>query len=207
MHHVIDQLGDISYQFNAQGYRADPFDDGPGCVFLGCSHTAGIGMPQHLTWPSIVSRVQGWRCWNLAIGGGAMDTCFRHCNHWLPQLKPQCVCLLTPQNHRMEIVLPEQVGTLLPTSPDSSVGEWHRVWRRIYPLWTAAQENADLNYEKNLRAISDWCNALSIPLIVMTHQDWKQCRVDLARDLEHAGIDSHQRLADKFLVAIRSQNV
>lgn len=49
----------LSYSFNSYNFRSDEFHEDTNILALGCSHTLGIGVPEHLTWPFFVKELTG----------------------------------------------------------------------------------------------------------------------------------------------------
>ena len=63
----------IEYRLNSLGYREKEFDKidwNSSYVFLGCSHTFGVGVKQQETIPALVQAATGIPCVNLGIPGG-----------------------------------------------------------------------------------------------------------------------------------------
>ena len=70
----------ITYNYNNLGFRSD-FDFKPGMkgdLYLGCSFTEGIGLPNDCSWPSLMSKHLDTPGFNLGTGGYSIDSCFRH---------------------------------------------------------------------------------------------------------------------------------
>jgi hypothetical protein len=69
----------IVYKLNNEGFRTpDDFNSNDeGNVFLGCSHTFGIGHHLENVWSYKVSNVIGDKFWNLYMGGTGVMTHFR----------------------------------------------------------------------------------------------------------------------------------
>lgn len=69
----------ISYELNEYGFRTpDSFkNEGPGNVFLGCSHTFGIGHHLENVWSYKLNKKIGGNFWNLSVGGTGIVTHFR----------------------------------------------------------------------------------------------------------------------------------
>jgi hypothetical protein len=183
----------ITYKFNSHGFRADEFDSTePGVMFLGCSHTLGVGLPVESTWAHIVSRSLRLNNYNLGVGGSSNDTAFRLAHHWIEQLKPKLVVLLSAERTRLELQFDnDQIYDL-------------SVWPIGFPIvdnfmkhWYSNDTNSNMNYLKNTLAIKQLCSdrnikyvqqeALAIPMI------------DRARDLQHFGEETQCRVADMFL--------
>lgn len=63
----------FTYTLNSQGYREKEWKDidwSNSYVFLGCSHTFGVGVPNDETLPKQVQSATGVYCVNLGIPGG-----------------------------------------------------------------------------------------------------------------------------------------
>ena len=94
----------ITYKFNSHGFRADKFDStDPGVMFIGCSHTLGVGLPVESTWAHIVSSELKLKNYNLGIGGSSNDTAFRLVHYWIDQLRPDLVIFLSADRTRLEL--------------------------------------------------------------------------------------------------------
>ena len=46
---------EFTYQFNSFAFRCEEFTNDPSILFLGCSHTVGVGLPIEHTWPTVVA--------------------------------------------------------------------------------------------------------------------------------------------------------
>lgn len=99
---------DIVYKFNGHGFRCDDFDvnSDKRILFLGCSHTNGIGLPLEHTWPYIllnhIKKETGYNIpfWTLATGGVGLDTEVRLYHQYGLKLKPQLVFAYFPEYRR-----------------------------------------------------------------------------------------------------------
>lgn len=183
----------ITYKFNSYGFRADEFDSpDPGIIFIGCSHTLGMGLPVESTWAHQVSTELKLKNYNLGLGGASNDTAFRLAHHWIAQLKPDVVIFLSTERTRLELHIDdEQLYDL-------------SVWPIGFPIvdtfmesWCSNDTNSNMNYLKNTLAIKQLCRdrnikyiqqeALTIPMI------------DRARDLQHYGEKTQRDIASMFL--------
>lgn len=200
-----DQPGAITYKFNSHGFRADEFDGAPCLVALGCSFTVGIGLPDHVTWPRQTADALGLACANLAWGGYSADSCFRLAEFWIPELKPEYVCMLTPPRHRIELLLDNQdsadqlpIEVFLPQSQISVFSANDHYLKH----WFLNDQNAMINQRKNILAIQQLCADLRIPCTILNaeqHVWWNQGKIDCARDSMHAGPTIHNALTKKFV--------
>lgn len=176
------------YKFNSEGFRSDEFSEEQGIVFLGCSHTMGIGIPYENTWPYLVSKSFNKKCYNLSIGGSSNDTAFRLAHHYLPLLNSKTVVFLSTYSHRLELI--RQQREILQffgpgTSPIKNC--------KFYDTWLSNDTNMEANKLKNILAINMICTNLGIKFICVDQSIMKN--LDLARDLAHRGIKSNIELS------------
>jgi hypothetical protein len=189
----------ITYQFNGHGFRCQEFDQSLGVIALGCSFTAGVGLPVDSVWPAIVGAKLNLPVWNLGIGGASMDTCFRLLYHYIHQLNAEYVLLLTPPDQRFELHTPDKVLCFHPQTIYHNIQKW----------WYQCSSNGQLNYIKNVMAIAELCRQHNRRLIVQTpdnalfglpHRD----RWPPARDMLHVGTQEQKKCANLFLQAIKT---
>lgn len=199
----LDKFGwtrdNVSYTFNSEGFRADEFTGGAhdSIVFLGCSLTIGIGMTLEHTWAYKVASSLGLRRYNLGVGGGGPDMCFRLAHHWIPRLRPKYVVMMTPHAGRMEVVLDDENRLYLPNM-SSLLGH------QFYMDWLSHPANADMNRLKSVMGIQMICNSIGVPLIEIPVEDCitipgKEACNTWARDLMHPGREWNENMTDLFL--------
>ena len=190
----IDQP--IIYKFNSHGFRADEFDSvDPSVVFIGCSHTLGVGLPVELTWTHIISTKLKLKNYNLGVGGSSNDTAFRLLYRWIEQLKPSLVIFLSPDSSRLELHMDnDQLYDL-------------SVWPIGFPMidnftksWLVNDTNSNMNYLKNTLAIKQLCNEHGIKYLQENVS--AICAVDKARDLQHYGEKTNRGIANMFLAKL-----
>jgi hypothetical protein len=200
----------ITYTFNKDGFRADEFTGGvnDSVLFLGCSLTVGIGVDLESSWTHRVASSLGLRHYNLGVGGGGPDMCFRLAHHWIPRLRPKYVMMLTPYAGRIEIVVEEAIIQLLPNSLKhlEYTGQREKL-EPYYETWLSHPANADMNLLKCSLGVQSICDSIGaqlieIPLIkleletLMGPGGWSGT---VGRDLMHPGTEWHKAVADKFL--------
>lgn len=183
----------ITYKFNSHGFRADEFDPSdPGVMFIGCSHTLGVGLPVESTWTHLVSTLLKLKNYNLGIGGSSNDTAFRLAHYWIEQLKPSLVIFLSADRSRLELhINDDQLYDL-------------SVWPIGFPMidnftksWLSNDANSNMNYLKNTLAIKQLCSEHHIKYI---HEEVSAiCAIDKARDLQHYGEKTQRGIASMFL--------
>lgn len=198
-YNLLDQFGwidkTISYQFNSLGFRSEEFSSSDNAVFLGCSHTVGVGLPIENTWPYYVSQALGLKCYNLGIGGGSLDLAFRLSYYLLKDLRPKIVFLLCPGRFRIELFEGDDLISFLPANPTA-----HKNLSYFYKCYLGNDYNHLMNQQKNILAIQHLCNDLGIKFVYLNEpQLIEQNKTDLARDLMHTGPKSNFDLAQRFL--------
>lgn len=186
----------IVYDYNSHGFRDHEFDQRPAWLALGCSLTEGVGLEQHQIWPTMLSQTLRQHVWNLGVGGGALDTCYRVLYHYIDQLNCQGVVLLCPNIHRFELFNPSGPQVFLPDHTRTAAEE------NIYRYVITSDENFIVNREKNLLAMQQLCSKSRIPFITM-FQDriWPRMVgiTERARDLSHPGPTFQKFVVEEIL--------
>lgn len=197
---------DISYDFNSYGFRCDEFTSDNNIVFLGCSHTLGVGLPLENTFAYNVSKSLNLKMCNLGKGGGALDTCFRLAYYWLNILQPKIVVCQMPEETRLE--LRDNLSNVENVDLwriESLLHYTHRFYKRH---WVRFPEQYILHQHKNLLAIKSLCQQLNIKLVVLDQNILTSITSsdrDYARDLAHFGRKTHEKLANIVLGKINEQ--
>jgi hypothetical protein len=188
----------ITYKFNSHGFRADEFDSvGSGVMFVGCSHTLGMGLPVESTWAHRVSTALKLKNYNLGVGGASNDTAFRLAHYWIDRLRPDIVVFLSTERTRLEVHMDDdQIWDL-------------SIWPLGFPMvdnfmqgWHSNDTNSNMNYLKNTLAIKQLCDDRHIKYI--QQEALSITMTDRARDLQHYGEITNRRIADILLDKIAS---
>ena len=184
----------IEYKFNSHGFRTDEFISNENSImFLGCSHTMGIGLPNHGVWPYLVSKRLNMTCVNLATGGSSPDTAFRMCLGFIDKIKPKIVIYMQPPVGRFELLSPDEVINI-------TVHQQHNM-SNYYDLWASTEYNNDLNYLKASLSINSLCKDRNTKFVMTSYEDIKNFSHpnSLARDLSHFGIKTHFLFANNLV--------
>lgn len=218
----------VEYKFNSAGFRSDEFSEGKSILFLGCSHVTGIGLNFEDTMAYQVAKSLGFKCYNLAVGAGSIDSCFRYALHWIPKIKPNIVVQIQPDPVRLECFFhvekpnKEKSFTHLLRLPFEIEKYPHMV--DFYEGWTGADINMELHAVKNTLAIRQICNDNKVKFVNFLWSDVFKCnpkinllhdpdvfknnpKIDLARDLAHFGVETNKLAADKVLAGINNGNL
>lgn len=192
----------ITYKYNSQGFRDDEFDQQTAGIALGCSHTQGVGIHAAHAWPGQLQRILGQKIWNLGVGGAALDTCYRLLEYWIKNLNVKFVVCAVPFISRYE-VFNNNWSNILPSMPlEINNLDWLVGYQKNYLLY---DQNGELNQRKNIQVMQYICDKHGVPF----YYDLMKGFVDekLARDLQHCGADTQERLANKFFNIIKGNNV
>lgn len=184
---------EIRYQFNSHGFRTDEFDSSSRILTLGCSYTQGVGLHRNQTWPEVLGQELGCSAWNLGVGGGSLDTCFRLLEYWIERLAVKAVVVLVPHIDRVEIVLND--------SRVESCGPWSDEFMKdFYRCWVDHSDNSAINRRKNILAMQAICNQRQTPILFYYPETEFRGEIGggKARDLKHYGAAQHQRLAGRI---------
>lgn len=96
----------ITYTYNSHGFRTRDFDlksVRPRILFLGCSHTEGIGLKEEDTWVHKVSdHFSEYDCYNMGLAGSSGDTVARFLYNCRNILSPTVVFILWPDTCRFD---------------------------------------------------------------------------------------------------------
>jgi hypothetical protein len=96
----------IKYKLNNCGFRTpDDFNNEDiGNVYLGCSHTLGVGHHLENLWSYKLNKIVGGKFWNLGIGGTGVATHFRLLLGFYKELKIKNIFHFAPKYPRYEFM-------------------------------------------------------------------------------------------------------
>lgn len=185
----------FNYSLNSNGFRCDEFADKPSVMFLGCSHTFGIGLPIENVWTNYVTESLSLNSINLSVPGGSNDTAFRLAYHYIPKLKPVAVVMLSPVDTRCELILNDKESLFFFNSGLMRIKE--NKLEEFYNAWMSSDTNFEVNRQKNILGVSKICQDHNIKFVCFNSEQFK--KYDLARDLLHFGISSHKVFSQRVL--------
>jgi hypothetical protein len=191
----------FDYTFNSHGFRCKEFSDLPSIVFLGCSHTMGVGIPQEYTFAEIVARETNLNCVNLGVSGSSIDTAYRMAVHWLPKLNSKFCVLFPTDNSRVELFYLESIPLSL-TSWTLNSPNIPKSARDFYKIWSYNENNLIINHQKTIEAIEHVSYRNKTPLHIAEFALLERTN-DLGRDLAHHGIKWHELMAQNILSNIK----
>ena len=190
----------ITYQYNKLGHRSkniDEIDLENYILFTGCSHTTGIGLELEKTFPDIVSKKLGYDYYNLSMPGTGIDILEYNLLTWFAKVKkkPKLVCIQWPDHSRYMSFHPEYERMI-------ERGTWDKEKDNIALVVNC--EDSGLFYARKKLVVNLINNVVNCPMISFNFGSQSQYdlenfvmkRIDLARDLGHAGIKSNEIFAN-----------
>lgn len=193
----------FTYKFNSHGFRCEEFTDNDSIMFLGCSVTLGVGLPNDIIYPTLLAKSLNLKCYNLGVGGSSIDTAFRIALIYLEKIRPKIVVgtFLFPE--RTELLTHHGAIPFNPAMLDlKNLNKVNRQYTLdYYSKWIEVPENAYLNQIKNNLAIANLCEQYNIKYVSQTTQPIIDFLTQ-ARDLIHPGTEFHQKLFLKLLEKI-----
>jgi len=190
----------IEYTLNNEGFRTpDDFNsEDEGNVFLGCSHTFGIGHHLENTWSYKLNNIIGGKFWNLGIGGTGVATHFRILLAYYKELKIKNIFHFAPLYPRYEFI---ENGVPY----DYIIGEYKEEWKLkfgnllINSLLT--NEQIEINWITHIKAIKGLAHEIGCNYYLIDCDDNLRSNDESlqARDLMHYTTRSQHELYQNFL--------
>jgi len=197
---------DITYSYNEYGHRCKniaELDLDNYILFTGCSHTEGVGLELEKTYAHKLSTALGYDYYNLAKAGTGIDTMIYNLNMWflLVQKKPKYMFVQWPDETRFTIIHGVQADPC---------GAWKNDEDTQKFIYYGDKLNFFLSRktlaEKNTQLMVDESALININVMHQKNSEGSKLilhKNDLARDLAHPGIQSHEKLVNDILAHIR----
>jgi len=197
----------FKYQFNSNGFRCDEFTTDPTIMFLGCSLTAGVGLPVETIWPELVARQLGLRCANLGQGGGSADTAFRLCHGWIDQICPVQVIYLKPPGVRWEMLVQEKTMLFNIHWRHGPIRKEFSEYETYVDDYMSDENNQYFNDLKNTMGIEQICRSRGVDFHIFDPSDLTHLWIpkSKARDCGHPGVDIHTAFAQHVIKTINRE--
>jgi|TARA_B110000908_G_scaffold45287_1_gene55137 hypothetical protein len=194
-----NELADIWYKTNRQGFRDDHFSNRQGIACFGCSHTYGSGVHNHQSWPSQLAELTGEKTFNLGTPAGSLALGIWYALHCLDEDLPNltAIAVLVPPMGRAPVAMKHddfyfvsnmRVELLEIISPELELDI--TTIDKYVDMITATSH---MTYDMQLKTLELIAKARGIPLVVtqlseITPSDW-------ARDMVHHGPRTHLDVA------------
>ena len=194
----------IEYKFNNYGFRTpDDFNsDDKGNIFLGCSHTMGVGHHLKNTWSYKLNKDLGGKFWNLSQGGSGVDCAFRLLYGFKDFLNVKNIFHFAPTMHkyRYEFIIDSHPKFMNIMYDNGKRAKRFLGDKFIYD--SLMDENvAKINYEKSIFAIKNISKDMNCNYYLLDEEvmDFKDDGSIKARDFEHYTINQQHHLYKSFL--------
>jgi hypothetical protein len=191
----------FTYERNSLGHRSKEIKDldfDNYILFVGCSHTEGIGVRKEDTFPEILSGKLKCDYYNMGLGGTGMDVTMHNLIIWFSVFskKPKAVVIQWPDFTR---VLTGTSHTAL-----RPLGFWHH--EEDYNKFVDLGITIEYFEAKKIMANHIVKNMITVPkvyfgiksLVQFDDSTLIEKSTDKGRDLQHPGIKSHERFAESI---------
>ena len=207
----------IEYSFNNFGFRTpDDFNDSDeGNLFLGCSHTMGVGLSLENVWSYKLNKKIGGKFWNLAQAGSGVMTSYRLLYAWKDYLNIKNIFHYIPPWHsyRFEYFANIREDKIEPVILGSHVWRQPELLQKLFKqtFITALLDDDYSNFvlQTHINAIKFISQEIGCNYYVLrdnlhaSNPDSPVKDKIEARDLIHYGIEKHNFLYQKFLGEIK----
>lgn len=193
----------ITYSYNKNGHRCKELEDidlSNYILFAGCSHTEGVGLELENTYPYLLSQHYNCDYYNLSLGGTGIDAIEYNLISWfsLIKQKPKFVVVQWPDHSRFLSAYPGY-PTLIPN------GSW--VQDEHGKKFIISAEMSGFFYARKYLSYKLITSLIDVPIVeAMFHAlspygsvNVTIKKIDLARDLSHSGIKSHQKITEDII--------
>lgn len=193
---------DIVYSYNNLGHRSASIDNinlDNYILFVGCSHTEGVGLALEDRYSHIVAKESNHDYYNLSVGGTGIDTMMHNLNIWLTtvQQKPKYIIWQWPEPGRY-------------LSYDKNVIGAHGMWQKdpnVINFILAGDMSNYFNARLKLAQIllEKLDNVITIDIFEFVDRKSNIFfeKLDLARDDLHYGVLSNRKIANLVLDIIK----
>jgi hypothetical protein len=194
---------EILYNYNNLGHRCKNFEDldqDNYILFIGCSHTMGVGLELEKTYPHLLSENLRMDYYNLAVPATGNDVVEYNLSTWFFKMnkKPKLVIVQWPDHTRFI-----EYDELHHHSLER--GAWNT--DPNYMSFIVNAEDSGMFKARGVMAENMLKNIIEVPIITCNFGSQKgygiydlyMTRVDRARDLSHSGINSHYAFTKMLL--------
>jgi len=191
----------IKYRLNNCGFRTpDDFNStDTGNVFLGCSHTFGIGHHLENTWSYKLNKIIGGKFWNLSIGGTGVATHFRLLLGFYKELKIKNIFHFAPQYPRYEFIEKGRPQNYIICNYNK---EWQSNFGNLMADSLLTDEQCEFNWISYTYAIKGLANEIGCNYYLIEGDTGFHSQDDnslLARDLLHHTTKAQHQIYKDFL--------
>ena len=194
-----DQLVDIWYKTNKQGFRDEHFNDEPGIACFGCSNTYGSGIHAHQNWPAQLAELTGGKTYNLGTPAVSLALAVWYALNFLDEDLPNLtgIAVLVPPMGRAPVATTNEdfynVGTMRAELLENISPEAMLDTATINKYADIVNATSQMTYDMQLKTLELIAKARNIPIAItylyeIAPSDW-------ARDFIHPGPQTHTDIA------------
>lgn len=186
----------LTYEFNEYGHRSKnvtEIDLDNYILFVGCSHTSGVGNYLEDTYPYLVSKQLNIDYYNLSISGSGIDVQLHNLFNWLVRYKPPKY-LVWQWTLEPRVVIADRENKL------QVVGSWSNIKEHTEFLLVGKT----INYFKTKRELAKNTvdnlpiKTIQIDIFPNLNAIFYQ-KIDSARDLLHYGCKSNRIISNAIV--------
>jgi hypothetical protein len=188
----------ITYTFNKHGHRCkniNELDLDNYILISGCSHTQGVGLELETTYAYRLSKKLGCDYYNIAISASGADVVQHNVLNWtytIPK-KPKLIVIQWPDHSRF-LSYNYEYKNLIPKG----------TWQEDVTRFIVNCEDYGAFFARKKLTTELLSNVLQVPVIRFNYggqvgydsDPIKMRKLDVARDLSHSGIKSHEAVTD-----------
>jgi hypothetical protein len=202
---------EITYSYNNYGHRCKNFkdiDQDNYILFIGCSHTMGVGLELDKTYPHLLSKKLQMDYYNLAIPATGIDIVEYNLLTWFfkQQKKPKLVVIQWPDHSRFVEYDAERHNVI-------EHGTWDN--EPDYVSFIVNAEDTGMYYARKAMTTKLLKNIIDVPMVLFNFggqqgywvYDLSMPRLDRARDLSHSGNKSHAEFTKTLLKHIEVEGL
>jgi hypothetical protein len=203
----------ISYNLNNFGFRTpDDFELNEwGNVYLGCSHTLGVGHHLENVWSYKLNQYVGGKFWNLGVGGTGVMTHFRLLKQFSKKFKIKNIFHYAPKYYPRYEFLINNIPTTFRLSTTYSQSELVKNVKQFGNLYESSLTNLDqidMMYDTHIFACKGFAEEIGCNYYIVnderTRLNGKPNDDEFlgARDLHHYNVNVQQSICDDFIKMI-----
>jgi hypothetical protein len=217
---------DFYYDTNANGFRCDDFDTmdftKKSIIYLGCSHTFGVGLPEEHSWPTIThNKLQKenntiYNYINLGVAGAGADY-YLHFLPYFAKFNPEIIISCNPEITRMNAIKKLNEGNIIThLAPFSVLDKFHikttnkkLTAKEIMYRNSILEHCGDFEYKQqvifaNIKSVAKLLNAQFIEVdnsvLIECHGHGEE---DNARDNAHCGKIANEKFSEIIIDKIK----
>jgi hypothetical protein len=196
------QQNPIEYRINNEGFRTnDDFNsEDVGNVFLGCSHTFGVGLHLENTWGYKLNDLIGGKFWNLSIPGTGVMTHYRILKGYYKELKIKNIFHFAPRMYpRYEFIVNNKPMEFIIGSTNE---EMDNLFGNLINESLLNDDQLELTYNSHIDAIKWLSHEIGANYYSCDMDEVFKIKNDIsleARDMSHFSVCTHDLIFKYFL--------